>query len=612
MMPALTVANVVTWAIQVTVIVALAAVLPRLVSLTSARARLGYFYVVLFACLLLPFVQPMTLGDSGEEPASVSDSVTRISPEEGVGTGPLQAEGGVGEPTQRRPVRIPVPPAGLIAAAAAAGVALRLAWLALGVRALGRLRRTAAPLSRESRGVASARRRVGVSADLRATPDVTAPVTFGARRPVILLPHDFDNLDEDQQVAIVCHELMHVKRHDWLTTVGEEILRSFTWFHPAISWLIDRVQLSREQVVDEEVVHLVGRDAYLDALLRLALPAPQTALRPVSLFVHRSYLAQRIAHLIKEGTMSLRRLVGALAAATALLAVAGALLVHALPLAGAPIVPPVPASAAPAGQADQSWPVVATHVNPVYPPDALSRGVGGRVMVVVSVLEDGSVANPRLDTTQLDDLDPLLTDAALAAAGQFRFGAPAPAMNDFRILFTFDAERKAARWYAPPRRPSGTVMPRRLQPPDPALEQRLIAQRNANPANERGYLELAAYYNRIGDFDRVVAVVEELKQRQPANAEIPYMLATFYWEEAYRGTTLPQEKRAAIVARGLHEVDSALTLQPDYLEALVYKNLLLRLQASFETDPGRRQTILQEADALRNRAEVLKLQSGKK
>lgn len=38
MMPALTVANVVTWAIQVTVIVALAAVLPRLVWLTSARA----------------------------------------------------------------------------------------------------------------------------------------------------------------------------------------------------------------------------------------------------------------------------------------------------------------------------------------------------------------------------------------------------------------------------------------------------------------------------------------------------------------------------------------------------------------------------------------------
>ena len=31
------------------------------------------------------------------------------------------------------------------------------------------------------------------------------------------------------------------------------------WFHPAIWWLIGRVQLTREQVVDQEAVRLLER-----------------------------------------------------------------------------------------------------------------------------------------------------------------------------------------------------------------------------------------------------------------------------------------------------------------------------------------------------------------
>ena len=43
-------------------------------------------------------------------------------------------------------------------------------------------------------------------------------------------------------------------------------------------------------------------------------------------------------------------------------------------------------------------------------------------------------------------------------------------------------------------------------------------------------------------------------------------------------------------------------MKPDYMEALTYKNLLLRLQATTETDPAAKQELIAEADKLRDQA----------
>jgi hypothetical protein len=44
------------------------------------------------------------------------------------------------------------------------------------------------------------------------------------------------------------------------------------------------------------------------------------------------------------------------------------------------------------------------------------------------------------------------------------------------------------------------------------------------------------------------------------------------------------------------------------MEALVYKNLLLRLSANLEKDPARQKALLNEADELRDRATALRKQ----
>ena len=47
--------------------------------------------------------------------------------------------------------------------------------------------------------------------------------------------------------------------------------------------------------------------------------------------------------------------------------------------------------------------------------------------------------------------------------------------------------------------------------------------------------------------------------------------------------------------------DKALTLNPDYMEAMTYKNILLRLQANMEKDPAEQKRLIDEADKLRNK-----------
>jgi hypothetical protein len=59
---------------------------------------------------------------------------------------------------------------------------------------------------------------------------------------------------------------------------------------------------------------------------------------------------------------------------------------------------------------------------------------------------------------------------------------------------------------------------------------------------------------------------------------------------------------------GIEAVDKAIQIKPDYMEAVAYKNLLLRLQANLEKDPAKQQALLRQADQLRDRAEELRKQ----
>ena len=139
-------------------------------------------------------------------------------------------------------------------------------------------------------------------------------------------------------------------------------------------------------------------------------------------------------------------------------------------------------------------------------------------------------------------------------------------------------------------------------------EATLIKAREARPEDAAVYATLAGYYDRQGNFDKLIESLEARTAQEPNNPEAHYTIATYYFNKASKDFSLNNAEKAKYAAAGVVAVDKALALNKDYMEALVFKNLFLRLQANVERNPARQQTLLREADQLRNRAEELRKQ----
>ena len=119
------------------------------------------------------------------------------------------------------------------------------------------------------------------------------------------------------------------------------------------------------------------------------------------------------------------------------------------------------------------------------------------------------------------------------------------------------------------------------------------------------YLQLAGFYNRAGEFESTIDALEQRAQIEPDNPEAFYTIATFYWEKAFRDFRITQDQKREYIVAGLDASDRALVLNPRYVDALVYKNILLRMQANETEDLDLRDDLIAEADELRTMAESL-------
>ena len=136
-----------------------------------------------------------------------------------------------------------------------------------------------------------------------------------------------------------------------------------------------------------------------------------------------------------------------------------------------------------------------------------------------------------------------------------------------------------------------------------------LKAKEVRPNDPAVYTTLAGFYNRQGDFEKTIAALQERTAKEPDNPEAHHMVATFYWDKVYRDFRLPDTEKRKYVLAGIDEVDKAIQLKNDYVEAITYKNLLLRLQANLEKDVARQRALLQEADRLRDQALELRKKS---
>lgn len=101
---------------------------------------------------------------------------------------------------------------------------------------------------------------------------ITAPLTYGIFRPVILLPEGLDWTDEKQIQYVLAHEFTHIQRFDtlwkWLLAVSLWI----HWFNPLIWGMYVFANRDMELSCDEAVVRTFGatqRSSYARALIKL-------------------------------------------------------------------------------------------------------------------------------------------------------------------------------------------------------------------------------------------------------------------------------------------------------------------------------------------------------
>lgn len=140
-------------------------------------------------------------------------------------------------------------------------------------------------------------------------------------------------------------------------------------------------------------------------------------------------------------------------------------------------------------------------------------------------------------------------------------------------------------------------------------ETTILDARKLFPADRTLISSLARYYTRHGKGAEAIDVLEQLAQLEPGDRLAHYTIATYYEEMIRKGQLAPDDRRA-FVLRGIAAADRALALDAEYVDALAYKNILLRHQALIETDPAQRQRTLDEADRLRAQAIELRKQQG--
>ncbi len=517
--------NLVSWSLQVLLVVAAGGALPWLLGVRVPAVRHGYWRALLLICLILPVVQPW-------QPVAALDVESDLLLAAGAGLLPgAAATGAAVPPLSALPFTVPDDRwATAIGILIAAGAAVRLGWLAAGLLRLRRLRRAGDPpvSADEQEDLASLR---SAGAEVRYVRAAGQPVTFGVLRPVVLLPHSLRSQLPTIQRAVIVHELWHVRRRDWAWVVIEEVVRSILWFHPAIGWLVSRVQSSREEVVDElTVLATNARRSYLEALLVFA-DEPRTY--PATSFARRRHLFQRMLLISREAVMSSRRIVASCAAMGAVVVVGTWVGVGAFPLREAPAV------------------------------------------TVQGQPRDLRPGEPRPASARELEIKTLLNNAA-------------PSAGLYLELARLQEDRGALR----------------------EAEATLGTARKTLAHDATVLLALAGLYQRSARFGEAMEAIEQVAAMRPSDPQVQHLAAAFYEEKVRKDASLPGDVRERYLQAGIAAEDRALAITPDYVEAMIIKNLLLRHQAGFETNPARQSQLIAAADQLRSQA--LELQKSRR
>jgi beta-lactamase regulating signal transducer with metallopeptidase domain len=178
-------------------------------------------------------------------------------------------------------------------------------------------------------------------------------VTWGLRRPTVLLPREARHWSDDRMRVVMFHEVAHVGRGDWPLHVLAALMCCVHWYNPLFWMAQRRLRHESERACDDAVIRVgVAATDYASQLLAVAEEAGRgrSLWSPASAIAHSSTLEERIHAMLNAG-LDRAPLRGWKRSLTLLLMLLLTLIVAGI---GGSRVTVVSAAAAPAGQAPSS------------------------------------------------------------------------------------------------------------------------------------------------------------------------------------------------------------------------------------------------------------------
>jgi TonB family protein len=120
-------------------------------------------------------------------------------------------------------------------------------------------------------------------------------VTWGLRTPRIILPDGADEWSDERIRIVLCHEMSHVRRADWLLQMLGGLLRAIYWFNPLVWIACHWLRHESEHACDDDVLNLgmAGPD-YATELLNIARTLRRPAWSPAPGMARPSSLQRRV------------------------------------------------------------------------------------------------------------------------------------------------------------------------------------------------------------------------------------------------------------------------------------------------------------------------------
>ena len=138
------------------------------------------------------------------------------------------------------------------------------------------------------------------SIQIRQSELVSAPLTFGIFRPVILMPKTTDWNDEKTLQYVLAHEFVHIRRFDTITKLILLIALCVHWFNPFVWVMYVLANRDIELSCDETVLHLFGENTKASyARILIGMEEIKSGITPLCNNFSKNALEERMTAIMK-------------------------------------------------------------------------------------------------------------------------------------------------------------------------------------------------------------------------------------------------------------------------------------------------------------------------